>query len=306
MYQQYPIYRMRRAFGLGVTLAGIAALAACGGGSSGDGSGTGSLSLGVTDAPVDSARNVFVEFSSITLKPADGEPFTVRFDEPKQIDLLAQRNGDSELLIENEEVTAGAYDWVRLGVNLDGAGDTYLVLNDGREPELEIPSGRQTGLKLVSGFFVADGGSLDLTIDFDLRKSVVESGNEYRLKPALRLINNADAGEIDVTVQGQYITDNCDNADAQAVYVFTGTDTTPDDVDGSDPDPVASARITDGDADGIYTGTAGFLEAGVYTVAFTCNPEDDDPEADDDEVTFIDPVDVEVTAGETVEHNLPL
>ncbi len=305
MNQQYPIDRMRRALGAGMILAGTAALAACGGGSSSDGSGTGSLSLGVTDAPVDSARNVFVEFSSVTLKPADGEPFTVELDEPMQIDLLAQQNGNSELLLENEQVTAGAYDWVRLGVDLDGTRDTYLVLDDGGEHELEIPSGSQTGLKLVSGFSVRDGDSLDLTIDFDLRKSVVESAGEYKLKPALRLVNNADAGEIDVTVQGQYITDNCADADAQAVYVFSGAGVTPDDVDSNDPDPITTVRITDEDADGTYTGTAGFLEAGDYTVAFTCNPEDDDPEVDDD-LTFIDPVDVEVTAGETAEYNLPL
>lgn len=307
MNQQYTIDRMRRALGAGVILAGTAALAACGGGSSSDGSGTGSLSLGVTDAPVDSARNVFVEFSSVTLKPADGEPFTVELDEPKQIDLLAQQNGNSELLLENEQVTAGAYDWVRLGVDLDGSRDTYLVLDDGGEHELEIPSGSQTGLKLVSGFSVRDGGSLDLTIDFDLRKSVVESADEYKLKPALRLVNNDEAGEIAVTATDTYVSDNQCGSDPsrQAVYVFEGGDVTPDDVDGAEPDPVTTVQVRDEDADGTYAGTAGFLEAGTYTVAYTCDPEDDDPEAEDS-LTFMDVVDIEVTAGETAEYKLPL
>ncbi len=64
-------------------------------------------------------------------------------------------------------------------------------------------------------------------------------------------------------------------------------------------------QVRDEDGDGTFTGTAGFLEAGTYTVAYVCDPEDDDPEAGDD-LSFIDPVDVEVTAGETAEYNLPL
>lgn len=309
MDQKYSIDRARRALGLGVILAGTAALAACGGGGSGDGAGTGSVSLGVTDAPVDSARNVFVEFSSVTLKPADGEPFTIRLDAPERVDLLAQQNGNSELLLENEEVTAGAYDWVRLGVNLDGERDTYLVLDDGSEHELEIPSGRQTGLKLVSGFFVQGGGDLDLTIDFDLRKSIVEApGSGYKLKPALRLVNTAEAGEIAVTATDTYVSENqCGSEPGmQAVYVFEGGSVTPDDVDGNDPDPITTVQVRDEDGDGTYTGTAGFLEAGIYTVAYTCNPEDDDPEVDDDDVEFFDPVDMEVEAGETAAYDLPL
>ncbi len=304
MQQQYPIKRMRRALGAGVMLAGTVALAACGGGSSGDGSG--SLSLGVTDAPVDSAQHVFVEFSSVTLKPSEGEPFTVDFDDPKRIDLLAQQNGDSELLLENEPVTAGAYDWVRLGVNLDGEMDTYLVKN-GSEHELKIRSGRQTGLKLVSGFVVAQGANLDLTIDFDLRKSIVESAGEYKLKPALRLVNNDETGEIAVTATDTYVSDNqCGTDDSkQAVYVFEGAGVTPDDVDGTEPDPLTTVQLRDEDTDGTYTATAAFLETGTYTVAYTCDPEDDEPEAGNS-LTFMDAIDVEVTAGETAEYALPL
>ncbi|MDZ7787404.1 MAG: DUF4382 domain-containing protein [Halofilum sp. (in: g-proteobacteria)] len=103
MHAHHPIRDFRNTLRAGLVLAGSAALVACGGGSSGDGSG--SLSLGVTDAPVDSAQNVFVEFSSVTLKPAEGEPFTIDFEEPKQIDLLDQQNGKSEILLEDERVT---------------------------------------------------------------------------------------------------------------------------------------------------------------------------------------------------------
>ena len=73
-------------------------LSACDGGDSAlsPSSTTGSLSLNITDAPVDMADNVFVEFSGVELKPAEGKSITFDFTErceaapaSCQIDLLA-------------------------------------------------------------------------------------------------------------------------------------------------------------------------------------------------------------------------
>ena len=60
----------------GIPLIAILSLAACGGGGSGGGSvaassDTGSVSLSVTDAPVDSALHVLVQFIGIEVKPDD-------------------------------------------------------------------------------------------------------------------------------------------------------------------------------------------------------------------------------------------
>jgi hypothetical protein len=62
--------------------------------------------------------------------------------------------------------------------------------------------------------------------------------------------------------------------------------------------------LTNEDSDDTYTGTAAFLEPGSYTVAFTCGPENDDPESDD-ELTFLDVRNVTVESGETAEYSLP-
>ncbi len=49
--------------------ASSALLVACGGGSDDSGPGTGTLNTNLTDAPVDRARQVYVTFSAIELKP---------------------------------------------------------------------------------------------------------------------------------------------------------------------------------------------------------------------------------------------
>ena len=49
-------------------------------------------------------------------------------------------------------------------------GDSYVRLETGGEEcEMRVPSGDQTGLKLVRGFTVGAGTITDFTIDFDLR-----------------------------------------------------------------------------------------------------------------------------------------
>ncbi|MBW3567908.1 MAG: DUF4382 domain-containing protein, partial [Proteobacteria bacterium] len=47
------------------------------------------MSLGVTDAPVDSATRVVVEFTGVSAKRAGGQATVFDFDTPRQIDLLA-------------------------------------------------------------------------------------------------------------------------------------------------------------------------------------------------------------------------
>lgn len=306
MYEQHSIHGIGRAVRAVSIAAGVTFLAACGGGSSGSGSGSGSLSLGVTDAPVDNATEVVVEFSSVTLKPKDGEAFTIELDPAQSIDLLDQQNGDSKLLLDDEQVTAGGYNWIRLGVN-EGVDSTYIVIDSTGGPQpLDVPSSQNSGLKLVSGFTVAAGGSVDLTIDFDLRKSVVEAPEgQYKLRPALRLANNDNVGQIAVSATETYVSGNqCGSSAAKnAVYVFEG-DVTPDDVDGNDPDPITTVLDSD-DSDGAFTGTAAFLEPGTYTVAYVCDAEDDQPTTEEN-LNFSDVRNVDVEAGETAEYNLPL
>ena len=286
------------------------ALAACGGdGGSADISGTGFVSLGVTDAPVDEADAVVVTFTEVQLLGADDEPrLTFVLDTPQQIDLLALQGNNSAFLIEGEEVPVGEYEQVRLLVdsvppscnNIPSELPSYITI-DGVDYPLVIPSGEQSGLKFQGPITVAAGQSAAYIVDFDLRQSIAERGATgcYNLRPVVRVVDNAAVGTLAGTVDPDLFADASCSADpvsgeGAAVYVYTGAATTPDDADSStdaDIDPLTTAQVspvTD-ETDTIvgYSYEVGFLLAGDYTAAFTCQAGEDLGEQDD-AITFGD------------------
>jgi hypothetical protein len=313
-----------------LVLAAAAALAGCGGGGS-DGmqSGTGTLRVGLTDAPVDQADAVVVQFTGVELKPMGGAAFSRDFSVPKTLDVLALQGTTRALLLDDESVPAGEYEWMRLKVNADPAVRDSFVTIGGQECEMRIPSGAETGLKLVRGFTVGVGTVTDFTIDLDLRKSVVQppgqradagtcNGQVYLLKPALRIVDNLQVGAISGTIDSSLLSaSSCVASTAKpgSVYLFgpvTTTDpapTVPDDVDGNPADgadPITSARVS---AD-TFKYTIGFVPVGRYVVAYTCDADDSTIDADavptppdTGEVVNFTPVNgttVDVTANQTV------
>lgn len=288
-----------RQFLLVVTALGTALAAGCGGGG-GDGSQkttTGSMKLSVTDAPVDSAQEVWVQFRAVEFKPRDGAPVMQDLKDasgnpaPKRINLLPLQDGRTAVLLDGVTMPAGDYEWLRLLVdNEPNVRDSYIVVS-GNECELRIPSGDESGLKLVRGFTLPAGGSLALTADFDLRKSIrqppgqsgsgVNCTQAYLMKPVLRLVRDAEAGAITGKVDPTlFAAVDC----RRMVYAFAdGTNaagsTTPDDQDGTAADPVQMVKADP--ATGDYR--ISFLPAGNYTVAFTCGEDDMDK---DDALVF--------------------
>lgn len=279
-------------------------LVACGGGSSGGGSATGRLSVQVTDAPVDSAENVVVRFTGISFKPMGEAPVEVVYVTPRDIDLLALAGGNAAPLISDLTVPAGAYEWMRLHVEaeFDTVYDSYIQI-DGSQYELRVPSGSESGLKLNGGFVVPQGGAASYTLDFDLRKSVVEPIGQpgYFLKPVIRMVNNAQVGMLTGVVDSALLASACTGDEAGAVYLYQGGDVIPDDVDGSSPDPLASGMVTM-HGDGSYRYTIAFLSPGTYTVAWTCDAADDLPESSED-LVFTPAVNVSISHGVTTVQN---
>lgn len=283
----------------------LLSLAACGGSSSSS-STTGQLTLGLTDGPVEKAENVYVAFTGIEVKPADGPPMDpIVFDEGScddfdpmtgtcTIDLL-QLTGDTRAVILSEELEAGDYQWIRLLVNAErNVIDSYIILKEnGPMCSLYIPSGGNNGLKLVSGITVTANGVSDYTLDFDVRKSITQPpglagaamdeaemcAENYLMKPTIRIVDTTEVGTIQGTVSATLLEDSGCTRDETtmeyenvAVYVFEDFDAdvpaVADDLDDDDtyPDPVTSANVVF-DSDPNVDGY-------VYEAGFLASPAD--------------------------------
>lgn len=248
------------------------------------------ISVSLTDAPIDEAKSVFVSIKGLSLKYENSEWVEHNFEAPKKIDLLTLQNGNSINLLDSVEAQPGAYA-IRLNLHSDddNSPDNSIVLSEGgQEFELFIPSGSETGLKLSSPIIVPENAAANYTIDFDVRKSIVKRGKEHRylLKPVLRLVDNSVVGSIrgaiaDITM----FTTDCSDQDPltnNVIYVYEGSDAIPDDIGSSGAQPVSTTSVVFDEITGEYSYKAAFLTAGDYTVGFTCNSDLENTEADDE------------------------
>ncbi|HEY9200701.1 MAG TPA: DUF4382 domain-containing protein [Gammaproteobacteria bacterium] len=262
-----------------------------------------SITISLTDAVVDSAAKVVVQFSGLTIKDESAADIEYNFESPRSIDLLSLQGTVFEDLISDQVIPVGKYTSIRLHVNVeDGVDDTYIELTDGSRHELSIPSGNQSGLKINRGFELTETEDLHLMIDFDLRKSVVLSNNGYKLRPTLRLVNMDDMQHISGNIDAALLTaDHCNDSDPEtgnAVYLFEGHDVSADDIDNRNPDPLTSAAVHLNSANGQYEYTIAFMPPGEYTLAFTCQADLDNPETDDAIIfSYSENIQLEATEG---------
>ena len=154
---------------------------------------TGNLLLYITDAPG--------EFDEVNLNVVrvevhrEGGPWEVINNENQTIDLLEYRNGMMAVLAD-ADLDAGIYTQIRLIL-----GDGNNVVVDGVPHNLTVPSGMQTGLKLVRSFAIEPDYTYELVIDFNVHHSIHTSELGYMLKPTVRVEPLALTGAI-----GGYVT----------------------------------------------------------------------------------------------------
>jgi hypothetical protein len=188
---------------------------------------SGTVNLSITDAPVDSdgITGVFITVLEIQYHTHENEWKVFEdYEGPKSFNLLDLQRGESELL-GSFEMEAGTYTQIRfmLDAPVFGTGQhsnpgCYLEFSDGSQINLFVPSGAQTGYKAVGAFTVPINGSVDVTADFDVRKSVVKAGasGKYLLKPTIRLIVDNQSGQIAGEVT------NIPEQSNIVIYAYTG------------------------------------------------------------------------------------
>ncbi|MGB1220022.1 MAG: DUF4382 domain-containing protein [Alcanivoracaceae bacterium] len=300
-------------FRLLAPLFAVAALSACGGDSSDPViPQSGEAEFSMTDAPADDVAAVHLTIDRVQLKQSGGATVDIQLEEPVVFeDLLALQGSSSALLLPERSYPAGGYEWIRLYV-VGGGDDSYVVTDQGGQVDLFVPGQQVPGtsrfVQLVSGFTIAAGGSVDYTIDVDLRKALTKPQGKdyYLLRPAMRIVDNSNTGSISGTVDAALLDDpSCSNDlvadEGNAVYLFDGEGTGDVVVDSNgeavtETTPVSVALVTQNTISGEYEYELGFVAAGEYTVALTCQALDDAPETDD-EISFLQQAAVSFDAG---------
>lgn len=289
-----------RTIGGAVGTLALAALMGCSGGGGDSSAGRTTLSVSLMDAPVDGVTAVYVRIESIWIKPTSGPAVELALTKtPLDVNLLALTDTNAAILIDEAVIEPGSYEWLAMDIAAErGVRDSYVLTETGGEEEIElfVPSGR---VRLVDGFDVPANQAVRLLFDWDMRQGLVYPPGlrQYLLKPAFRMLDVTAYGVLRGTIAAATVgtslgTDNnCASDDdvdldvGNVVYVFAGS-ATPDDVDGTD-DPIATVEATPNAAGDYVYRTV--IDPGSYTVVFTCEAGNDDPEAAD-EITFSNPV----------------
>jgi hypothetical protein len=158
--------------------------------------------MSMVDAPLieSGVEAVMVTFSSIRVhrsgdaeESEDGWIEIVGAEtavEDRTFNLLELVNGVSAVLGE-QQLEAGKYTQIRIIV------ESSTALINGAEEELTIPSGQQTGIKLVGNFTVEPDQITDLMLDFDAEQSVRNLGNgDWEMRPTIRIVPIVLSGSI--------------------------------------------------------------------------------------------------------------
>ncbi len=103
-------------------------------------------------------------------------------DEPQEFDLIALQ--DVKDVLGSQALTVGKYTQVRLTIE-----EAVITVNEDDnlvEYDLTVPSG---SIKLTKGFWIYEGETTVLTLDFDIHDSVHKTGNnKYILQPTIKII----------------------------------------------------------------------------------------------------------------------
>ncbi len=197
---------------LSLFIPALALLSGCGSSSTDGGGGTGTVSLHLTDATINGVKAVYVTIEEVSVHKDEGGTWKVIAEPNRTYNLLEVVNGvRKELGIAVLET--GHYTQLRMKLREqpDGGINTlseshpygnYVMDNSDQYQELKIPSGYQTGVKVVCGFDINENQTTELILDFDASRSIVEAGSSENLllKPTIKVFELDEYSVISGTV----------------------------------------------------------------------------------------------------------
>ena len=217
-------------------------ISACGGGGGGgsDSVGKGTLDVSLTDS-AGSYKAVYITIEGIEVHTGGNDNNDRNWlaipMEKDTINLCELTNGVFEKL-GSLRLASDNYNQLRLHL-VDTPEDSdelnirselhpaanYVVLEDDTWHELKIPSGFQSGVKIVKGFTISENETTEIILDFDAMSSVVEAGNsgKWILKPTIKvgelkeysIINGHVTDDKDKGIANVYVSAQIFDADAQ-------------------------------------------------------------------------------------------
>jgi hypothetical protein len=253
-----------------------------------------------SDAPADpQVADVRVELAGLEFERSDGQTEKLEFTAPEAANLTQLASlQNSVRLFTSEELPEGTYTGVRLLFATEQ--DASVTLQDGRQYDLTIAEGEYAPVDFTVEEDKTSNEALSLSLD--LRKSLVfsDAQDQYTLTPALRSAITDEAAQLTGLVSascpaGSSLTDG------GAVYLFQGEDVDVDDM-GSSVTPYATSGVFTSSFNGQLSYALRFLPAGDYTIALTCEGDEDEPSVDN-EIVFEASATVRLDETESATHN---
>ncbi len=158
------------------------------------------IRLLLTDAPAKEIASANVTISRIEIVGTDGAVQTLS-ESAQEFDLLTLQNGTTAVLVDTP-LNLGTYSYLRLFVEKDA----LVIYTDGKEAELTIPSGFESGIKILLNDVTLDNETdveiLTLTLDFNVQESFVDAGESGLLlfKPVIK-VKQADVNGEELLVE---------------------------------------------------------------------------------------------------------